>query len=145
MNSDNENTVTEQQAIDWTTAWREQCPENCRAFLIPGVDLVEVLHEIGVLGKKAAKKAKKKANKLDAQVRGYMAIGAEDPNDKPEEKILIVGTEKVDGIYRDIINGKIDGGATEATINVGGVESSGIYDFTLPCPRECDPNSPLNS
>jgi len=138
-NPDNENTVKSDVAAAWTAEWRKQCPENCRAFLIPAVDLIQVLNEIGVLGNKAAAKAQAKANKKAKDVRAYMAIGSEDES-PVEERILLVGTQKVDGVYRDIINGEIDG----KSAGIGDGPSSGIYDLTDPCPNTCDDLSPLN-
>jgi len=124
MNPNNENTVSLETAKGWTAEWRKQCPENCRAFLIPAVDLIEVLNEMGIIGDKAAKKAQKKASKKKLDVRAYMAIGAEDGG-PVEERVLIVGTKEIDGVYRDIINGTIDG---EAVLKGDG-PSSGIFDF----------------
>ncbi|WP_378175341.1 hypothetical protein [Aquimarina sp. SS2-1] len=138
MNPNNENTVSLETAQDWTKAWRDQCPNNCKAFLVPAVDLIEVLNEMGILGDKAAKKAQKKASKNNLDVRAYMAIGSEDGG-PVEERLLIVGTQEVDGVYRDIINGEIDG----KSAGLGDGPNSGIYDVTSPCPPVCDPNSPL--
>ncbi|MDH7446724.1 hypothetical protein [Aquimarina sp. 2201CG14-23] len=138
MNPNTENTVESDVAAEWTAKWRETCPDNCKAFLIPAVDLIEVLNDMGLIGDKAAAKAQKRANKNNLDVRAYMAIGAE-PGQETQEKILIVGTQQVDGVYRDIINGSVDGKSLGLTDD----PSSGIYDFTTPCPPVCDPNSPL--
>jgi len=141
MNSNNENTVSLLVAEKWTAAWRTQCPNNCKAFLIPAVDLVEVLNEMGILGDKAAKKAQKKAEKKKRDVRAYMAIGSE--NGGPtEERVLLGGTKKdKEGVYRDIIDGSIDGKGVTA---IKGSNGSGVYDVTAPCPPYCDDLSPLN-
>ena len=136
MNSDNKNTVSLSVAKGWTAAWRTKCPDNCKAFLIPAVDLVQVLNEIGVLGDKAAAKAQAKAKAKAKDVRAYVAIGSE-AGGPVEEKLLLVGTNKDDkGIYRDIIDGK--------SLGANNGPNSGIYDFTSPCPTACDPDSPLN-
>ncbi|WP_299181329.1 hypothetical protein [uncultured Aquimarina sp.] len=137
-NPDKANTVKSDVAAEWTAAWRKQCPDNCKAFLIPAVDLIEVLNEMGILGNKAAAKAQKKASKNKLDVRAYMAIGSEDGG-PVEERLLIVGTQEIDGVYRDIINGKIDG----KSVGLSDGPSSGIYDVTSPCPPVCDNNSPL--
>ena len=64
--------------------------------------------------------------------RAYLAI------DNGVEKLIIVGTsqEQKGGvtIYRDLLPSN-DG--------VGDAGNS-IYDFTQPCPPDCDPSSPLN-
>ena len=31
-----------------------------------------------------------------------------------------------------------------STEKVEAIKGSGVFDFTAPCPNECDPNSPLN-
>ena len=33
------------KAAEWTALWRERCPNNCKAFLLPVEDLVGVLKE----------------------------------------------------------------------------------------------------
>ncbi|WP_299242586.1 hypothetical protein [uncultured Aquimarina sp.] len=138
-NPNKENTVESNVAAQWTAKWRETCPDNCKAFLVPAVDLIEVLNEMGLIGDKAAAKAQKRASKNKLDVRAYMAIGAE-PGEKVEEKLLIVGTQEIDGVYRDIINGEVDG----KSAGLGDGSNSGIYDFTLPCPTACDDQSELN-
>ncbi|MBW1297184.1 hypothetical protein [Aquimarina litoralis] len=139
MNPNDENTVSLEKAQGWTAEWRKQCPDNCKAFLVPTADLIEVLNELGLIGDKAAAKAQKRATKKKLDVRAYMAIGAEDGS-PVEERLLLVGTKQIDGVYRDIINGEIDGESLGLTDD----PSSGIYDFTSPCPNTCDSSSPLN-
>lgn len=137
----NDNTISLKDAEAWTANWRKSCPNNCKAFLIPAEDLTNVLIEMGVLQEqKSGMYTINNENGKDA--RAYMAI---DPAQKEGngEKLLIVGTKEVNGVYRDIINGKIDnqGDVIDTALNSG----SGIYDFTSPCPTACDPNSPLNN
>ncbi|WP_405206186.1 hypothetical protein [Aquimarina sp. LLG6339-5] len=140
MNQDNENTIPKDTGAEWTANWRSQHPNTVNAFLIPAVDFVEVLNEIGVLDDTAAAQAQANANNLNSQVRGYLAI---DGNDT--EKIIFVGTENVDGVDRDIIDGTIDG-TTPTTLKSSASDpsTSGVYDFTSPCPPSCDELSPLN-
>lgn len=116
-------------AQSWAQEWRsEESTYNkyneCHAFLIPAEDLTAVLEEIG--GQTGPK-----------YVRAYLGV---EPTTQTE-KLMIVGTKpevQKDGsiIYRDLINGytPTDGVSTDY----------GIYDFTQPCPPECDPKSPLN-
>jgi len=150
MNLDNENTVSLETAEKWTQAWRDKHPGACKAFLMPAVDLIEVLNEMGLLSDKVAEKAQGKACVKGLKVRAYTAIGSDEPDEDLEEKLLLLATKKdKKGIYRDIINGKIDNKNDRRIILKEGVEpiepiSSGIYDFTDPCPPSCDPNSPLN-
>ncbi len=125
-----EYTIPLKVAEAWTKEWRsresQQNPnQKCNAFLIHAEVLEAVLAEI--------------QNQPDKKmVRAYLGIDSA----TKEEKLMIVGTTpetQEDGsvIYRDLINGTVDG--TE--LGEGG---SGIWDFSKPCPPECDPNSPLN-
>lgn len=141
MNQNTENTISKQQGADWTANWRNANPNTVNAFLIPAVDFVEVLNEIGVLDDAAATQAQANANQLNSQIRGYLAI-----DDDNTEKMIFVGTENVDGTYRDIIDGTIDGDGTPTTLksSASNPATSGVFDFTDPCPPACDPNSPLN-
>ncbi|RZS90758.1 hypothetical protein [Aquimarina brevivitae] len=140
MNPNNENIIDKQTAIDWTTAWRSQHPNAAKAFLIPAADFVEILNEIGVLDDATAAQAQATANRLEANIRGYLGV------DGSTNKMIFVGTEKdKQGIYRDIIDGKIDGKDNQQARTVGsGNTSSGIFDLTTPCPPVCDPDSPLS-
>ncbi|WP_299219008.1 hypothetical protein [uncultured Aquimarina sp.] len=139
MNPDNENTISKDTGAQWTANWRTQHPNVVNAFLIPAVDFVEVLNEIGILDDAAAQQAQTNANNLNSKVRGYLAIDGDGT-----EKIIFVGTENVDGVYRDIIDGTVDGNPTTLKSSASDTTTSGIYDFTTPCPPDCDQNSPLN-
>lgn len=111
------NAISLPTAKKWAKRWSKKegsynSHHKVKAFLIPKVDLLEVLTE-GV----------------DA-VRAY--IGIDDTN---TEKLMIVGTKlnPVTGIYEDLI-----------TVGPGsGSEPDDIYDFTRPCPTDCDPSSPM--
>ena len=113
------NAISLNEAQRWAKRWSKKEGDynkhhNLNAFLIPKVDLLEVLKE-GV----------------DA-VRAYIGV-----DDNGVEKLMIVGT-KLDpktGIYVDMI--------TVGIGNVEG-EQDNIYDFTEPCPPAGDPKSPLN-
>ena len=83
-------------------------------------------------------------------IRAYMAINPKNQNGNPEEKVLLVGTEKIEDptaaggyLYKDIIHKKT--WSKGDTLELGdGDEDSGVYDFTNPCPEVCDDGSPLN-
>lgn len=114
------NAIPLKTAQKWAKRWSKEGGDynkhhHVNAFLIPKVDLQEVLKE-GV----------------DA-VRAYIGI-----DDEGLEKLLIVGTklDPVTGIYVDII--------TVRASDTEGLEDD-IYDFTSPCPPNGDPNSPLNN
>ncbi len=113
--------ITLAEAISWTTAWRSSPTTSARAFLIPIEDMQGVINEISGQGGSPC-------------ARAYLAM------DGGEEKLVIVGTSQEtqkDGsvIYRDLLPAVGEDPATA---------SNAIYDFTTPCPTECDPSSPLN-
>lgn len=113
------NTIPLKEAQKWAKKWAKKegnynKHHELNAFLIPKIDLLEVLTE-GV----------------DA-VRAY--IGVDDNN---VEKLMIVGTklDKVTGVYVDMIT--VGVGSSAAM-------KDDIYDFTEPCPPAGDSGSPLN-
>jgi hypothetical protein len=114
------NSIPLKTAQKWAKRWTKRegnynKHHHVNAFLIPKVDLLEVLTE-GV----------------DA-VRAYIGV-----DDAGVEKLMIVGTKfnPETGIYVDMI--------TVGVGNSTGGEDN-IYDFTQPCPPASDPESPLNS
>jgi hypothetical protein len=114
------NAIPLKTAQKWAKRWTKKegnynKHHHVNAFLIPKVDLLEVLTE-GV----------------DA-VRAYIGV-----DDAGVEKLMIVGTKfnPETGIYVDMI--------TVGVGNSAGGEDN-IYDFTQPCPPASDPESPLNS
>jgi len=135
--TDQDNTIPLATAKTWTAEWRsEESNYNnyhtCNGFLVPAEDLQNVLDEI-------------KGQTGDKKIRVYLGVKTDNSTIPPTqtEKLLIVGTIaeiQDDGsvIYRDIINGTVDGkGAAPLT-------NSGIWDFSEPCPPVCDHKSPLN-
>lgn len=141
--------ITITEAKSWARKWQIECPNNCKAFLMPIDDLVACLEEIGVLkdnGKGNGKGTYNLKKASSSGIRAYMAI---DPSVKVGggEKLLLVATEKdSNGVHRDIIRGEIASQnviKTESNIQPLNLTGSGVYDFTHPCPNECDPNSPL--
>lgn len=143
--------VTLEQAKLWTTIWRIANPENAKAYLIPVEDLIDVLVEMGILVyDKTLKTYTLHQGKTQQDVRAYMAIDphTDNPDKNPEEKVLLVGTERVESpsgevTYKDIIHYPKKGallGDGEDPEDPG----SGVYDFTSPCPDACDEESPLS-
>jgi hypothetical protein len=143
------NQISLKQAKDWTAIWRIANPNKAKAYLIPIEDLMGVLIEMEVL-----KPLSKKDNTYsydeghNKAIRGYMAIEPVNLHGRPEEKLLIVGTEKIgegfDVVYRDIIwdKNKLVGDGLEEPVQEG--DGSGVFDFSRPCPDRCDEESPLN-
>ena len=114
------NAIPLKTAQKWAKRWSKKEGDynkhhHVNAFLIPKVDLLEVL-----------------AEGVDA-VRAYIGV-----DDAGVEKLMIVGTKfnPETGIYVDMISDSL--GNSE-----GGQDN--IYDFTEPCPPASDPESPLNS
>jgi hypothetical protein len=114
------NSIPLKTAQKWAKRWTKRegnynKHHHVNAFLIPKVDLLEVL-----------------AEGVDA-VRAYIGV-----DDEGVEKLMIVGTKfnPETGIYVDKI--------TVGVGNSAGGEDN-IYDFTEPCPPASDPESPLNS
>jgi hypothetical protein len=112
------NAIPLKTAQKWAKRWSKRegnynKHHHLNAFLIPKVDLLEVLTE-GV----------------DA-VRAYIGV-----DDEGVEKLMIVGTkyDSETGIYVDMIT--VGVGDTAIT-------KEDIYDFTSPCPSVCDPQSPM--
>ena len=124
------NSIPLATAQNWTKRWRDKESSynkyhELNAFLIPTVDLAEVL-----------------AEKSSDYVRAYIGVEKIEPTttgEKPTyiEKLMFVATKfnPVTGIHEDMITDKI-GNATN--------EEDGIYDFSKPCPPNGDPASPLN-
>ncbi|MEM9679266.1 MAG: hypothetical protein AAF901_03000 [Bacteroidota bacterium] len=130
------------EAKAWVKTWQEMNPKCAKAFLIPVSDLVEAFLEMGIAEKVGDNKFHVHTHRgLD--VRGYLATDP-DPTQRTREKgygnrMFIVGTRDEDGCYRDIVEDEKLAAAADGRIG------SGIFDFTHPCPSDCDPNSPLNN
>jgi len=112
------NAIPLKTAQKWAKRWSKRegnynKHHELHAFLIPKIDLLEVLRE-----------------DVDA-VRAYIGI-----NDEGVEKLMIVGTklDPVTGIYVDMISVGVENTTAQP---------DDIYDFTQPCPTACDPESPM--
>ena len=138
----------------WTLKWQNENPKHCKAFLVPVQDLLGTLSEMGIIQISGTGAITGHYSDVQQEkVRAYMAI---DPAMVSEpgfgEKLLVVGTEKTtkvnkdgDIIYEDIVEDERDGSGGVVRYSSGvTLNGSGVYDFTNPCPNDCDPNSPLN-
>lgn len=131
---------TEEQAIDYTTNWRMYydkflCSINperksdpnstdiFRGFRIPINDLEALLDDAGYTLTK-----KEHAPDIDF-VRTYLAIKNEAMD------LIIVPVSKLDEQYPN--------GADILSMTIDGKPKCTIYDFTTPCPTQCDTSSPL--
>ncbi|WP_298893007.1 hypothetical protein [uncultured Psychroserpens sp.] len=120
-------TRTLQEGKDWTENWQSKHKTLSKAFRIPVEDLVACFNEMSLdfTIDASTKKLQVVPGTYDFSLRGYLGIDY-----AGEEKLLIVGTETTDGkLYKDITT--VDGG------------QSAIYDFTTPCPNDCDTGSLL--
>jgi hypothetical protein len=113
------NSIPLKTAQKWAKRWRKlegkyNKHHRLEAFLIPKIDLLEVL-----------------AEGVDA-VRAYIGV-----DNEGVEKLMLVGTKlnPVTGIYEDMITTKTD--------DSNGAGVGNIYDFTNPCPPASDPGSPM--
>ncbi|SDR83495.1 hypothetical protein SAMN04515667_0792 [Formosa sp. Hel1_31_208] len=131
------NPVKLSDAKAWTLKWQNDNPNHAKAFLIPVADLLMCMTEMGLTISRD-KNGNLVADDPNAQVRTYMGAD-ESQSEGFGEKLVIVGTVKNGAIQSDIVeNGSFptDGGAK--------LIGSGAFDFTKPCPSNCDPKSPLN-
>jgi len=132
--TDQTNTISLDEAISWTSQWRTvestyNKHNELNGFLIPASDLQQVLDEMTT--QTGVKK-----------VRAYLGV---DPTTNIEKLVLVATEPEQMGrvtVYRDLIYGKVDGvGATEPPTSP---LNSGLFDFSNPCPPDCDPKSPLD-
>ncbi len=128
------------QAKAWAKTWQEMNPECAKAFLIPISDLVNALIEMGI-AKRNTDGGFEVKEVPNAAVRAYLGMNP-DPTERSLKngygnKLYIVGTRKEGDIYKDLV---VDDQPSPAAV---GLTGSGIFDFTKPCPSDCDPGSPL--
>ena len=140
------NEILIKNAVKYASKWQQEHKKDCKAFLIPTIDLVEALKDMGVLKKK--KNGGYSLKKLKSSgIRTYVGIDPDISNGHGE-KLLIVGT-RIDsnGIHRDIVEGEKSSGCADGKVDkaVAALSGSGVFDVTKPCPNFCDPNSPLNN
>ncbi|MDN3674394.1 hypothetical protein QWY99_15195 [Flavobacterium branchiarum] len=121
--------ISLETAEKWTKKWKD--PKNeiegknkVRAFLIPKINLEMVL-----------------AQGIDA-ARAYIGI-----NDEGVQTLMIVGTKYNEKtlIYEDMLPKSSESKDSEDSEGVSAKAlPPAIYDFSLPCPPQGDPSSPLN-
>ncbi len=132
-------TIPVKTAQAWVGTWQEMNPKRAKAFLIPMSDLINSFIEMGIATK--TDDGTYRVDEIpDGAVRAYVGTNP-DPSSREMQngygnKLFIVGTVKEGDIYRDIIKGEENAMAIEP-------QGSGIFDFTKPCPSDCDPQSPL--
>jgi hypothetical protein len=124
-------------AKEWTQTWRKEESDynrynSCNGFLVPAEDLRGALDEI-------------KDQKNPQYIRAYLGVETMKTGDgkaKQVEKLIIVGTRPATNpstgkmYYEDILPSTRDAADSDG----GG----SIWDFSEPCPPECDEDSDLN-
>ena len=121
----------------WTKKWQDDNPKHAKAFLIPVDDLLACMTEMGLTISKDANGVYE-SNDANAKIRAYMGIDVNNLSVGFGEKLVYVGTVKDSGTYKDIVeDGSYPSGGNIRRIG------SGAFDFTNPCPNECDTNSSL--
>jgi len=141
-------TLLLKDAKTWAKNWQSANPKHAKAFLIPALELMACMKEMGVLKSDGDGKYIITDGMNNAGIRVYRAInptGGTDAKNGYGEKLLIVGTTKdKHGKVIDLIEGRtVRPEGEECNKLLSGLEGSGIYDFTVPCPNECDDYSPL--
>lgn len=139
---------TLKESKTWAKNWQDANPKHAKAFLIPALELMACMQEMGVLKSDGDGKYIITDGMNNAGIRAYMAIDPSGGTDKKHgygEKLLIVGTTKDrKGDIIDIIEGRNVGAeGEECEKELSDLIGSGIFDFTHPCPSDCDPESPL--
>lgn len=152
-------TITFEDAVADSALWQKLNPKHAKAFLIPTADLLAALNEMDLINIDAMGNITgNTAASNNQDVRAYMGIDTliydkygdgKDPKEFEAngfgEKLLIVGTmadpSKADSDIDVMYDEK--NRVTYPPGNRFNINGSGIYDFTRPCPNECDPTSPL--
>ena len=135
------NGITIDQAKKWTATWQTNNPKNSKAFLIPTTDIISLFKELNVLVLVSHGNLIINNNSnMDVAIRAYLAIGPSEEKEETgqdEEKLVLVGAVAVNGEYQD----QVEETKNKLQVTLSG---SGAFDFTKPCPKFCDPKSPLN-
>lgn len=130
-------------AKTWTKNWQSANPNHAKAFLIPALELLSCMQEMGAIKSDGDGKYIITDKMNNAGVRAYLGINPKE-SEGFGEKLLIVATRKdKNGDIIDIVEGRTITTDEECEQLASGLIGSGIYDFTRPCPSNCDRNSPL--
>lgn len=131
--------ISIEHAEAWTKNWQKLFPNHCKAFLIPIPDVMNLLEELGILknNKDGTYESLNKPEHKNMGIRAYMALGDMDGDGNLEERLVMVGAIKNN---EDIFIDQVADRKDAANVALSG---SGAFDFTSPCPNECDPKSSL--
>ena len=135
-------TISLPTAKKWAKTWQSMNSECAKAYLIPIDDLISAFLEMGIVSE-TTNGTFTLNPKPKAAIRCYLGTNP-DPNERSKaqgygNKMYIVGTNFERGKYKDIILGERE----TAAIENENLEGTGIFDFTKPCPNNCDEDSPL--
>ncbi|WP_353780093.1 hypothetical protein [Winogradskyella sp. 3972H.M.0a.05] len=140
------------EAIESAQTWRGMNSNRAKAFLIPIADLLACFVEMEIATYNSEKKEFTVKEDVPHDLRAYMGTKNDpsywnDPNKGYGNKLLIVATKWDDRLkkYVDIVDRitNCPENNHKSSINGDGLVGSGVYDFTVPCPNECDPSSSL--
>jgi len=128
--------------------WQGRNTNRAKAFLIPVADLLECFKEMGIAQYDSSTGNYIIHQNVPHDIRVYMGTENNptywpDPKKGYGNKLLIVGAywDSKKNEYLDIIDrGSIGDDVLDGTPQPIG---SGVFDFTVPCPSECDSSSPL--
>lgn len=129
-----------QDAENYTALWQTSNGNLPKAFVIPITDFVNLLTELEFINLESDGRFSVNATDgTEVAIRAYLGV---DPTSQfsIKEKLLLVGAVKMPGSqhFKEIIE-------NEKNPLPGWTPSgSGVFDFTTPCPRHCDVDSPLN-
>ncbi|SHG71705.1 hypothetical protein [Winogradskyella jejuensis] len=132
------NLISIEDAKNWTKNYQDNMKSgDAKAFLISCETIVDILKEMKVL--QESKGVITLHDVQSSSIRAYLAVNPKQA-DANGQTLVMVGTMKDStGVERDMVEGEID-----APFNKSDLNGSGAFDFSLPCPRHCDENSPLN-
>lgn len=139
------------QAREEAKQWQSMNGTRAKAFLVKTGDFLECMKEMGIASYDAGTGNYTVHEKVGSDLRIYMGTKIDkttwtDPKEGYGNKLLIVGTtyDSKTKKWSDIIDRTsmcpTMPGYRPTDPVLGSPTGSGVYDFTVPCPNECDPN-----
>ncbi|WP_299113815.1 hypothetical protein [uncultured Winogradskyella sp.] len=130
--------ISIEDAKNWTKNYQDNMKSgDAKAFLISCETIVDILKEMKVL--QEAKGVITLQNVESSSIRAYLAVNPKQ-TEANGQTLIMVGTMKdSNGVDRDMVEGEKNAPFSKSDLN-----GSGAFDFSKPCPNNCDPDSPLN-
>ncbi|GGI56504.1 hypothetical protein [Winogradskyella haliclonae] len=122
-------------AIEWTANYRKTMREgDASAFLIHASTVLDILKEMKVVIDNGGGKFTINSTENEF-LRAYMAVDSSQ-SEANGQKLVFVGTKRdAKGVYRDMVSKPGSKSSEDGDGNT--------YNFTRPCPYNCDGDSPL--